>query len=186
MRKLVSLFSLPAVLLCAAGVAHAANDGLYVGAGVSRAKLDNIFGSGSDLKIDNTSWKAFAGFKFPLIPIGIEADYTDLGSQTRNFGVTSAHADAKAFEAFAVGWLPLPIPFLDVYGKVGASRWQLDGRTTNSSLFSVDERGTEFAWGVGAGAHVSNVAVRLEYEDFNIKNTDGAKIWTLGAAYYFL
>ncbi len=85
-----------------------------------------------------------------------------------------------------MGWLPLPIPFLDVYGKVGASRWQLDGHTTNPSLFSVDDRGTEFAWGVGAGVHVSNIAVRLEYEGFDVKNTDGAKIWTLGAAYYFL
>ncbi len=184
MRKLVTAAAL--VGIAGVGTAQAAPDGFYVGAGVSRAKLDNIFGSGSDLRIDNTSWKAFVGFKAPLIPIGIEANYVDLGSESRNFGVTSAHVDAKAFTGFAVGWLPLPVPFLDVYAKAGVARWQLDGRTTNPSLFAVDDRGTEFAWGAGAQVHFSNVAVRLEYEDFDVKNTDGAKIYTLGAAYYFL
>jgi hypothetical protein len=28
--------------------------------------------------------------------------------------------------------------------------------------------------------------VRLEFENFNIRNTDGAKLYSLSAAYYFL
>jgi len=28
--------------------------------------------------------------------------------------------------------------------------------------------------------------VRLEYEGFDIRNTDGARLYSLGAAYYFL
>jgi opacity protein-like surface antigen len=181
MRKLV----IAAALVCCAGAAHAAENGVYVGAGITRAKVDNIFAPGSNLDIDNTSWKGFVGFKFPAIPLGIEADYIDLGSETRSFGITTAHADAKAFTGFAVGYLPLPVPFLDFYGKAGLARWQLNGGTTSPSLFSADDRGTEFAWGAGAQAHFSNFAVRLEFENFNIRNTDGAKLFSLGAAVYF-
>ena len=181
MRKTVTAVA----LACVAGMAQAA-DGLYAGAGITRAQVGDIFGPGSSLRIDATSWKAFLGFKFPLIPLGIETDYADLGSQTRNFGFTQGHADAKAFSAFAVGYLPLPLPFFDVYGKAGAARWQLSGGTVRPALFQLDDNGTEFAWGIGTQMHLANLAVRLEYENFNMRNTNGARLYTLGAAYYFL
>jgi hypothetical protein len=135
MRKLV----IAAALFGCVGAAHAAENGVYVGAGIVRATVDNIFAPGSNLDISNTSWKGFVGFKFPVIPIGLEADYIDLGSQTRTFGLPTTasgspstetvHADAKAFTGFAVGYLPLPIPFVDFYGKAGLARWQLNGST---------------------------------------------------------
>ena len=181
MRKSV----IAAVLVCAAGMAQAA-DGLYAGAGIARAQVDDIFGPGSDLRIDTTSWKAFLGFKFPLIPVGVETDYTDLGSQSRNFGFTQGHAEAKAFSAFAVGYLPLPLPYFDLYGKAGAARWQLTGGTVRPSLFQLDDTGTQFAWGIGTQLRLANLAVRLEYENFDIRNTNGARVYTLGAAWYFL
>jgi hypothetical protein len=182
MRKIVTVV----VLVCAAGMAQAAEDGLYAGAGITRAQVDDIFGPDSDLRLDNTSWKAFMGFKFPLVPIGAEVEYADFGSDTRNFGFVQGHADAKAFGAFAVGWMPIPVPNLDIFGKVGAARWQLDGGTVHPSLFELDDRGTQFAWGVGAQVRLSNVAVRFEYEGFDIRNTNGARLYSLGAAYYFL
>jgi len=181
MRKLLTA----AALICCAGAAHAAEDGLYIGAGITDAKLDNISAPRSGLRIDDTSWKGFLGFKFPAIPIGIETDYIDLGTTTHSTPSSTSDASAKAFAAYAVGYLPLPIPFLDFYGKAGLARWQLDANTP-SGLFDLHTRGTEFAWGAGAQAHFSRFAVRLEFENFNIQNTDGAKLWSLGAAYYFL
>ena len=186
MRKIVTAVGVFAGAMSLAGVAQAAPDGLYAGAGITRSQVDDIFGPDSDLRIRDTSWKAFMGFKFPLFPIGIEADYADFGSQTRNFGFVQGHADARAFSAFAVGWLPVPFPNLDLFGKVGAARWQLDGGTVRPSLFERDDRGTQFAWGVGAQVRIANLAVRFEYEGFDIRNTDGARLYTLGAAYYFL
>lgn len=185
MRKIV----MAAALVGAAGVvgvAQAAPDGLYAGAGITRAQVTDIFGPSSDLRIDNTSWKAFLGFKAPLIPLGVETEYADLGSNTRNFGFVQGEADAKAFGAFAVGWLPVPAPFLDVFGKLGVARWQLNGRTTSPTLFHLDDTGTQFAWGVGVQLHLQNVAVRAEYENFNISNTNGARLYSVGASYYFL
>ena len=170
----------------AAGVAQAAPDGLYAGAAITRAQISDIFGPDSDLRIDNTSWKAFLGFKAPLIPIGVETEYADFGSQSRNFGFVQGEADAKAFGAFAVGWLPVPAPYLDVFGKLGVARWQLNGTVVSPALFHLDDTGTQFAWGVGVQLHLQNVAVRVEYEGFNISNTNGARVYSLGAAYYFL
>ena len=47
-------------------------------------------------------------------------------------------------------------------------------------IFSLSDNGTQFAWGLGAQAHVGNVGARLEYENFNIRNTNGANIVSLG------
>jgi hypothetical protein len=47
------------------------------------------------------------------------------------------------------------------------------------NFFAFSNQGTEFAWGLGAQAHIGNIGGRLEYEDFNIPNTNGAKVFTL-------
>ena len=170
MRKLLLL----AVLTLAASAAWADDGSFYVGAGISKDKLSDIANQGTNFAdIDNTSWKAFAGFR-PLSVFAVEADYYDLGSDTNNFSGTSSHA--KAFGAYGVGYLPIPVPFLDVFGKAGLARWKLDG---SSPVTSFSSSGTEFAWGVGAGVHVGNFGARLEYEDFRIPNTNGAKITSL-------
>jgi hypothetical protein len=185
MNKPLAATAVAATLACATGTAHADANGLFVGAGVTQATVDDIFGFGSHLRINDTSWKGFVGFKPPVIPLGVEADYIDLGSQSRDFGFTTGHADAKAFAGFLIGYLPIPVPLVDLYGKVGAARWQLNGFETRPSLFSVDDRGTEFAWGIGAQFHLQQFAIRMEYENFNIRNTDGARLYTVGGAFYF-
>ena len=107
-----------------------------MGAGISRNKLSEITnGNLSFADIDHTSWKALAGVR-PLSFLGVEADYMDLGSgsgslfQPGSGGQSSTHSDAKAFAAYAVGFLPVPVPFLDLYAKAGLSRWKLEGDTT--------------------------------------------------------
>jgi outer membrane immunogenic protein len=180
MRKLL----LATTLALAAGAAQAEELGLYAGAGITRSDIDNVFDAGP--KINATAWKAILGFR-PPGPFAIEANYLDLGSQTQHFaGLGNTHTDAKAFAAYAVGFLPLPVPIIDLYGKLGAARWQLDGNATNPNLFAVSDRGTDFAWGVGAQAHFGRIAARLEYEQFDMRNTDGVKVYTLGATYTFL
>jgi Outer membrane protein beta-barrel domain len=180
MRKLL----LATTLALVAGAAQADELGLYAGAGITQSQIDNVFDAGP--KINDTAWKAIFGFR-PPGPFAIEANYLDLGSQTQQFsGLGRTHTDAKAFAAYAVGFLPIPVPMLDVYGKLGAARWQLDGHSTNPDLFAISDRGTNFAWGAGSQAHFGRIAVRLEYEQFDMRNTDGVRIYTLGATYTFL
>ena len=157
----------------------------YVGAGVSQARLNDIFGSGRRLDLDNTAWKALVGVR-PLPFLGVEANYMDLGSGSRRFGFGDrTHVDAHAFSAFAVGFVPLPLPFVDIFGKAGAARWNLSGHS-DSSLFAIDDHGTDFAWGGGAQAHFGALGLRLEYEQFNVRNTDGVKAVSFDVMFHFL
>jgi OmpA family protein len=181
MRKLL----LMAALALGTGVAQADNGFFYLGAGISKNKVSDITNTGSSFgDLDNTSWKVLAGFR-PISLFAVEADYLDLGSHTNTFlgGAGNSHSDAKAFAGYAVGFLPIPVPFLDVYGKAGVARWKLNG-TSGSALppgnfFAFSNQGTEFAWGLGTQAHIGNIGGRLEYENFKIPNTSGAKVFSL-------
>jgi len=172
----------------AATTAYAQLPDVYVGAGVSQARIDDIFGRGTDFDLNNAAWKAFVGVK-PLPFLGVEANYMDLGSESKRFGFAGfgdrAHADAHAFSAFAVGFLPLPLPFVDIFGKAGLARWNLSGHS-DSSLFAIDDHGTDFAWGAGAQTRFGPLGLRLEYEQFNVRNTDGAKAVSLDVSFHFL
>src|SRR5712671_2447865 len=117
MRNLLIAATLP-LAAAATTVAHAQLPGLpdaYVGAGISQARIDDIFGSGRDFDLNNTAWKAFVGVR-PLPFLGVEANYMDLGSESRRFGFGGfserGHVDAHAFSAFAVGFVPLPLPIV--------------------------------------------------------------------------
>jgi opacity protein-like surface antigen len=92
-------------------------------------------------------------------------------------------SDAQAFAAYALGFLPIPVPFLDIYGKAGLARSKLN---RNESGSATSNRGTGFAWGVGVQAHISIVGARLEYEDLKIPNSSGAKVASLAVFVNFL
>jgi hypothetical protein len=173
-----------AALALTLGAATALADGLvYVGAGITDSKLDDI---GSDVAhISDNSWKAFLGTR-PVRFFGFEGDYIDLGSHTDQYlgtGGGAVHSAADAFAAYGVGYLPLPVPFLDVYGKAGLARWELQQNTYGFGGFPFyySDRGTDFAWGLGAQAHIGNIGARLEYERFNVANTNGARVFSLDA-----
>ena len=167
--------------------ATAADTGLYVGAGYVRAQINNVFGTtGYGFKIDDNAWKAIVGFR-PVPPFAIEANYVNLGHQSQRLlgGSPSGHADARAFDIFGVGLLPLgPI---DIYGKAGGARWTLSGNVQgpNSTLFALDRSGTSFVWGAGIQAHWGPLGARLEYEHFHMPYTDGARLYTAAVTFTF-
>ena len=188
MRRLLLVTALP----LGASVAHADNGSFYFGAGITSNKLNDIVLQGNNFPdIDSTSWKVFAGFR-PIRVFAVEADYLDLGSKTVEGACTVCcmaacrgitQSDAQAFAAYALGFLPIPVPFLDIYGKAGLARSKLN---TNESGLATSNRGTEFAWGVGVQAHISLVGARLEYEDLKVPNSSGAKVASLSVFVDFL
>jgi hypothetical protein len=173
-------------LALGASAARADNGSFYLGAAISKDKLSDIANQGTNFAdIDGTSWKAFGGLR-PIKVFAVEADYLDLGSGDFSStsvcpvtGCPSSHSHARAFAGYAVGFLPIPVPFLDVFGKAGLARWRLNGSSVGPiTSFSTD--GTEFAWGAGTQLHVGNFGARLEYERFNIPSTNGANVVSLG------
>jgi hypothetical protein len=183
MRRLILL----TVLALGATVARAESGLFYLGAGVTSNKLHDIVVQGSTFPdIDSTSWKAFIGFR-PIRFFAVEAGYLDLGSSPTVEGDCTFccmvacrgtyRSDSEAFVAYALGFLPILVPFLDIYGKAGLARWKLNGSQFASVVFS--DSGTDFAWGVGLQAHISMFGARLEYETFHIPNTSGATVASL-------
>jgi hypothetical protein len=166
--------------LLAAPDAAAADNGFYLGAGFTQSKVKDI-GPSIDLKDD--SYKLIAGFR-PLDKFAIEVNYIDLGRERGSIGPVGYSVDSKAYAAFAVGYLPLPL--LDLYAKAGVARWEADARSTGVALGSLDDSGTEFAYGAGIQARLGSLAARLEYERFDVSNTDGAELVTLGVTWTFL
>ena len=179
MRKL-----LLAAALAISGTAAHASDGFYVGASVGKSDLQDIEDSGFSLHSNGVSWKAIVGFR-PIDLFAVEANYMDFGHDTRDFGIGTASANAKAFAAYGMGLLPLP--FLDVFAKAGVARWQLNGNFTGAGqLFAFDDRGTQFAYGAGWQANYGALAARFEYDGFEVKNSSGLSMYSLGLIWTFL
>jgi hypothetical protein len=114
--------------------------------------------------------------------VGAELEYIDFGNAGGNDGYYSGlydfgvSAHPKATVLYGVGYLPLPVPFIDVYGKLGAAHLQ-----TNNSYFTnhcplleaadgciaetrFDHQDTKFAYGAGVQAKFQDFAFRGEYE----------------------
>jgi opacity protein-like surface antigen len=176
---------MPPMAVCAALVISAtasADDllGIYVGAGVGQSTLQQDY-----YQVDShvTGWKLVAGWH-PISSLGAEVDYADLGSKNVSYfgsvGNTQVSTKAHATSVYAVGYLPVPEPWLDIYGKVGAARVQADTNGSNTpggcpvslapcgpNYFSTDTTSTKFAWGAGAEFKFGLPGLRVEYERLN-------------------
>jgi opacity protein-like surface antigen len=195
MRKLLGFL----ILTIFGGLAQAADSGFYLGAAATQSKIDRFSSEDfstddlNDFEIDDTNYKIIVGFR-PLDLVAVELNYVDLGKDEQlvsSIGIDSANAsiEAKALAGFALISLPIPAPFIDVYGKVGLARWETEGAIDFAVLDDIaafDESGTDFAYGAGAQFNFGSLSARLEWENFDIDNTDGAELLSLGLTWTFL
>jgi len=141
--------------------------GFYVGASVGQSReLDASYGlSGAT----DVGWKMLAGLR-PLRFVGVEAEYVSFGSPAVHRALVDDSAHATAAGAFGVGYLP--IPFIDVFGKVG---WLRTRTTANGLVYcappalciisvQADRADSALAYGAGVQAKLNAIAFRAEYE----------------------
>jgi hypothetical protein len=186
--RMVSLVGTAA--LGASAAAWADNPlGLYVGAGVGAAQINNNngrydpYGYSGGFDDHDAAWKVVAGIR-PLPIVGAEVEYIDFGNAGGSQGFYNNAYDSgfnehpKATVLYGVGYLPLPLPFIDVYGKLGVARLQTDntyysttascaltpGATCAQTQSRFDQQDTRLAYGVGVQAKYQDFAVRGEYE----------------------
>jgi hypothetical protein len=198
------------VVLPGKATAAEATDPYYVGASVGQSSFQTSFfndaGGTVSFRGQPLGWKLFLGAR-PFSFLGAEIEYLDFGEA--HFGesgeITSSAAEARGGAAFAVGYLPVPVPNLDVFGKLGVARYraayQYSGDFPNTCIYSptLDEcetvgrtavsgasDATGLAYGIGAQYRFGAFAVRAELEKINTTESATApSLLSVGLTYRF-
>jgi opacity protein-like surface antigen len=179
-----------AMLAAIAPLAQAADNGIYLGAGYAQSDygLDNpLDADGFD--DEDSGYKLIAGWR-PLDNFGVELNYIDHGEARLPgsacvplIGVPcpgDARLAAETLSGFAVGYIDFPV--IDLFAKVGATSWKVDGR---SAGFGFDDDDLDFAWGAGIQARFWSFGARLEYEQFPIVEDEELGTISLSVTYTF-
>lgn len=179
------------ITLCLTGtVAAAADNGLYLGAGLGRSD----FNLESPLDSKDTTWKAIAGVRL-LDSLGVELNYTDFGKASVPSGIacvalvgtncpSTTHVEGSALGAFAVGFIDLPV--VDLFGKIGLARGAAKLRTPGFPTYAASDSSTDLAWGAGVQAHFLSLGVRAEFERYKIFGGTSVNLGSLSVIYTFL
>jgi hypothetical protein len=160
--------------------------GAYIGAGagVSNVGNDNYaynYGYNGGYN-NNLAWKAIAGIR-PISIVGAELEYIDFGSNNGQNGYYGnsyfygPNSHPKATLLYGLGYLPLPLPFLQIYGKLGVARLQTNFTTyafppgvgnctfpCTPIAYTTDQWNDKFAYGFGVQTKFQDFAFRAEYE----------------------
>jgi opacity protein-like surface antigen len=179
-----TLLAIATVGASAASTAALADDpaGFYLGAGVGYSTVrsdDPGYGLPGYFDDHETAWKVIAGVR-PIPWVGAEFEYIDFGQPGDHNGFyNSAYygldSHPRAPALFAVGYLPLPIPFFDIFAKAGVARLETDVTTTVTPTCTVgpgcqpysyrhDETADKLAYGAGVQSKWWGVSFRAEYE----------------------
>jgi opacity protein-like surface antigen len=151
-------------LIAAAPRAQAADNGFYLGAGVTKTEFDA--NDIDDIELDDNSFKIIAGIR-PLDWLAFEANYIDLGSDSVNDELGTASIESDAITLSALGLFEVGI--VDFYARAGIAHWNVDASLDG---FDTSDDGDEFTYGVGVGVHFGSIGVRAEYEKFELGDID--------------
>lgn len=180
---------LRAILLVAAmlPVSVLADSGLYIGGSVGGATIEadlggvSIPGLPSSIDEDDTALKAFIGYRFelPVISVGIEGGYVDLGEPD-----ILVAGDPLQFDVTGVnlwGLASLDLGLFDVFGKLGYISWDVEADYLGASA---SEDGSDLGYGIGAAFDLGPLQIRGEYEIYDLDDTDVSML-SVGLAYQF-
>lgn len=158
--------------------AAAADNGFYIGAGITQTEFDiDDFGSEG---LDDNSFKLIAGFR-PLDWLAIEANYIDLGGESFSdplVGDVSVDTTALTISGLAIAEFSV----IDLYARLGLANWKVD---VDTDFGGGSDDGWEPTFGVGVGAHFGSLGLRAEYETFDADGT-GIDTLSLSFTYTFL
>ena len=159
----------------AAVPAFSVDKGFYLGATIGQSE-SGLRDSNFNFKDRNQGYRLIAGIR-PLGLVAVELGYLDLGTSS----LGSAQAKTRAADGFVLVFLPIPV--VDVYGKVGYVSWRTDASAPG---FSLRTSGSDLALGAGVQLHFGSLSARLECEAFNARTAAKPTFLSLGATYTFL
>ena len=173
-----------AMLALGCTAAQAADNGFYLGGSVGQSNIQSV-DEVQNLQFDgtDTAYKIIAGFR-PLDWLGVEANYVDLGNPDDTVANVPVQSDGSGFSAFAVGFLPVgPV---DLFAKAGFIKWDASVSAPSLPALSLENDGSDFAYGAGVQFRVLSLTVRGEYEVFDIEDLDEVNLLSIGVMWTFL
>lgn len=179
MKKVLGFILLMATFsygLCFAG----SDSGIYIGGSMGQADLktgDPNF----DINEDASGYKVIFGYNFGLVPtidLAIEADYRDFGSFENN--ASNIQSDLTSVDVYGLAGFNFgPI---GVFGKLGFSNTDVDLVIDDVRQKDSDSSNT---YGIGAKIGLGSLAVRAEYEVFDLDGIDDMSMTSLGVTLTF-
>ena len=156
--KFAAIAALSALSLAAfAPQAAAADNGFYLGAGITQTNFDldlEVDGDSFSEGSDDTGFKLIAGWR-PLDFFAVEANYADLG------GVDEDGVSIESTVLSVNALLLAEIGIVDLYARVGYANWDTE---IGAGGLSISDDGWEPIYGAGVGLHFGSLGVRAEYE----------------------
>ncbi len=185
---LATTFLAASMLLTTQSALAGEDSGFYVGGSLGRSDLniddvDEIDRNDFEIDDNDNAYKIMVGFNLgiiPLIDVAVEAAYRDFGEFEGRSVLGNAEAEADSIDVFGVA--ALTFGPLAVFGKVGFVDWNVD---TVIEDRNIDQSGSDAAYGVGARFQLGSLAIRGEYEEFEIADSSDLSMLSVGLTYTF-
>jgi outer membrane immunogenic protein len=171
------------------GAVQAAESGFYLGGSIGQASFDvpTDITEIPSFNEDDTGYKVFGGYNFNIgiINLGVEGGYVDFGNPSARFNTAVLSIDADGWNVWGIGGVNLG-PF-DVFAKVGVVSWDASISVTglDPGLGSLSDSGSDPGYGLGARISFGRLAVRGEWEVYEIEDTDDVSMFSVGLAWRF-
>jgi hypothetical protein len=169
-------------------MAAVADSGFYAGGSLGSATIsadipDEDLGEVFVFDENDFAWKAFGGYQFdlPVIKLGIEGGYVDLGSPSADLLGIPVSLDVTGWDVFGVAGFDLgPV---GIFAKAGLISWDADAIVDGIEEGSDD--GSDPAYGVGASFNIGALEIRGEYEYFDLDSADDVYMLSAGLVFHF-
>ena len=164
-----------------------ADGGFYIGAGIGGATVEAEFDVveipqlPTSIDEDDSANKIFAGYMFdlPAVDLGVEAGYVNFGEAEVDTEVGECTLEPTGINLWGI--VSLDAGLVDIYGKLGYINWEADLALND---LSGTEDGSDMGYGVGLSFGLGPVAVRGEYEVYDLDDADVSML-SLGLVYRF-
>ena len=187
-NHIITSIFLASSLLFSTSVMAGSESGFYLGGSLGSATIkaegQTPTGDDFDFNEEDSAYKIFAGYNFgiiPLIDLAVEGSYVDFGNPNSTLSSgTKVEYDLAGWDVFGLAALTFG-PF-SVFGKAGVIAWDSDVAIDD---FKVSDSGSDPAYGLGAKIQFGSLAVRAEYEYFDVSQFNDVYLTSIGLSYNF-
>ena len=181
--KTIPLFIILVVLLLLPNLTQARQTGVYFGGALGQSYVQTEISDieNNDLKLDENgfAFKVLAGVKMGPI-LALEGSYRSFGTVKSKVADINYESNITAYDLCALGRLDFRL--FEIFAKAGYTFW--DQTNTASALdFETSTSDANFSWGVGAAVKLGSMAVRAEWERFELQSFDRLSTLTLGLVF---